>query len=170
MAWTKTTDGRMSCSDCGAVFDVGRACSCAASSSPRPLQVQDSQPKPGAEGEDFSTPPKRKRGGQVLPEVLSTRDVAVATAEVARRARATYTRIADIDLDAPPRFEGGPPPGQLELQMRRTQLLALETRLKALRLAGAQAEVRESDERLDKLERAVAAIRRGDVKREEAVH
>jgi hypothetical protein len=167
--WRKTTDGRMECTACGAFFDVGRACSCTGSSLPTAVSVSVSQPSGVAEGGDLSAAPRRKRGGQPLVAVLSTRDVAIATADVARRARATYTRIAKIDLDAAPPFEGAPSPGALELTMRRTQLLALDTTLKALRLAGAQAELREGAERLDRLEstaKAVKAIRDG-ARREE---
>lgn len=168
----------MECTACGVLFDVGCACSCTSSSLPAAVAAPASQPTGVAEGGGLSAAPARRRGGIQTGELLSTNDVALKTAEVARAARSTYRRIAHSTNVARAKkyAEQGVPAdivaalADREITMRRTQLIALDTELKALRLAGAQAELREQDQRLDRLEKAVAQIKAGDLKREEHVN
>lgn len=161
----------MECLACEALFDIGRACNCTSSSLPAAVAAPDSHPDGVAGGGGLSSEPApRRRGGIQTGELLSTNDVAMKTAGVARSARSIFRKIGAIDHEAMPIAEGCPSPAVTEISKRRTQLIALDTELKALRLAGAQAEIREQDDRLDRLERAVAQMKAGDLKREEVAN
>lgn len=167
--WTRNNDRTFTCSACSVTFAVGGACGCTGVS-PAPAAEPDASQALPAAGAGISDPPKRKRGGQPKAVVLSTEDVARRSAEVTYRARDIYRHLARIDLEREPIAEGCPSPGALEITMRRTQLIALDTELKALRLAGAQAEARETRDDDMRIVKAAEALDARDGLAREGVH